>query len=211
MNIGRFAPWYRWVEYAAFGRGLERSRFVFLHRLAGARRLLVPGEGDGRTLARLLEVAPHAEIDIVEVSGAMIELARQRAADSPRVRFHQADALTASLSDAFYDGVVTLFFFDCFSEAELRGLIRKIARAMTPDAVWIVSEFALPERGWRRRHAAIWIWAMYRFFGAVSGLRQRTLPPIARLLTEAGFERRERQAARWGLICSEVWIRPKQQ
>ena len=30
MNIGRLAPFYRWIEYAAFGRALERRRFALL-------------------------------------------------------------------------------------------------------------------------------------------------------------------------------------
>jgi len=36
MKIGYLAPWYRWIEYAAFGRALERRRFAFLDCLAAA-------------------------------------------------------------------------------------------------------------------------------------------------------------------------------
>lgn len=204
MRIGRFAPWYRWVEYAAFGRALERRRFAFLHRLSAARRILILGEGDGRALARLLTAAPHAEIEVIEASDRMIELARARAGDSPRVHFRREDARTAPLPDSRYDAIVVMFFFDCFGEAELRALIQKTDRAMAPGALWMVSDFALPPRGWRRRHAAAWIRIMYRFFAAVSGLRVRALPPIDRLLAEAGLRSLEREEERWGLIRSEV-------
>src|SRR6202035_2815494 len=37
MKIGRLAGWYRWIEYLAFGRALERRRFAFLSRLASAK------------------------------------------------------------------------------------------------------------------------------------------------------------------------------
>jgi ubiquinone/menaquinone biosynthesis C-methylase UbiE len=205
MQIDRFAPWYRWVEYAAFGRALERRRFAFLHRLAGARQILILGEGDGRMLQRLLRVAPQAQIDVIETSAAMIDLARRRAVDSPRVSFRLGDARRVPFPDSPYDAVVTMFFLDCFDEAELRALIPKIERAMAPRAMWIVSEFAIPAHGWRRLHAMVWIWIMYRFFGAVSGLRVRALPPIERLLAEANLLSSEREEERWGSIRSQIF------
>ena len=55
MNADRIASGYRWLEYAAFGLALEQARFDFLSRAAGARRVLILGEGDGRFLARLLD------------------------------------------------------------------------------------------------------------------------------------------------------------
>ena len=205
MQIDRFAPWYRWVEYAAFGRAVERRRFAFLNRLAGARRILVLGEGDGRVLQRLLRIAPQAKIDVIETSAAMIGLACRRTANSPRATFRLEDARRAPFPDSHYDAVVTMFFLDCFDEAELRVLIPKIERAMAPGALWIVSEFAIPAQGWRRLHAMVWIWIMYRFFGAVSRLRVRTLPPIDRLLAEANLHSSGREEERWGLIRSEIF------
>ncbi len=205
MNIDRFARWYRWVEYGAFGRALERQRFAFLDRLADARRILVLGEGDGRALARLLVAAPQAEIDVVELSGQMIQFARRRAGNSKRVHFRPVNALTACWPENHYDGVITFFFLDCFHEAEARCLMQRLARAMTPGARWLVAEFAIPERGWRRWHARAWVWTMYRFFGVVSGLSVAELPPVEKLLTETGLQPSERNEERCGLIRTEVW------
>lgn len=78
MNFDPVARWYQWIEYAAFGRALERRRFVFLNRLADARRILILGEGDGRCLERQLVTAPIADIDIVDSSARMIAIARKR-------------------------------------------------------------------------------------------------------------------------------------
>lgn len=205
MQIGRLAPWYRWIEYAAYGRALERRRFAFLRRLVGARRVLILGEGDGRTVARLLKIAPQAQFDVVEVSPEMIALARGRVRDSARVHFHQGDALTHGWPTGWYDGIVTNFFLDCFTDAELAPLIRKLTAALVPEGLWIVGEFAIPPRGWRRLHARIWIWTMYRFFGITTGLRARRLPAIERMMREAGMTRIEQQTERVGLMVSEVW------
>lgn len=208
MNIDRLARWYCYLEYTAFGRALERSRFAFLDRLALARRVLILGEGDGRALARFLPLAPQTHVDVLELSGEMIAIARRRAGDSNRICFRQQNALTTSWPDNHYDGVMTFFFLDCFDESEARGVIHRLTAAMTPGGLWLVSEFAIPDRGWRRWHATIWIWIMYQFFGMTTGLSARTLPPIEKLMTEAGMRRLEWNEDRSGLVRSEVWSKP---
>src|SRR4051812_43275712 len=105
MNVDPIARSYRWIEYAAFGRALERRRFAYLDRLANARRILVLGEGDGRALTRLMELAPQAELDVIELSGKMISLARSRTGSVERVRFRKEDVRSAVLSANQYDGV----------------------------------------------------------------------------------------------------------
>jgi ubiquinone/menaquinone biosynthesis C-methylase UbiE len=205
MNIDRLAPWYRSVEYLAFGRALEEARFAFLDRLASARRILVLGEGDGRALEKLLSFAPSAEVDVHELSGRMIELARQRIGNSRRVRFEQGDAQSCTWPLEYYDGVVTLFFLDCFSEPEAARLMHRIASAMAPGGMWLVSDFAIPANGWRRWHAKAWTWVMYGFFHIATGLGTLSLPGIEPLLSETGLRRVELVEARFGLIRSEVW------
>lgn len=205
MKIGRFARWYRWIEYAAFGRALERQRFAHLDRLSGRRRILILGEGDGRALERLLAVAPEARIDVVDVSPEMIGLARHRNRDPDRVAFFCRDARTTDWPSGDYDAIVTQFFLDCFGEAEARELIGRLARAMVPNGVWLISEFTIPARGWQRLHARLWVHAMYRFFGFVTGLQTRSLPPIETLMQDAGLTCHEQQIRRAGMITSEVW------
>jgi len=205
MKIGRLARWYRWIEYAAFGRALERGRFAFLPRLASARRILILGEGDGRSLSRLLALAPLAVFDVVEISPEMIELARQRTDNSARFNFCCQDARKTDWPPAQYDGIVTHFFLDCFVEGDARQLIRRLKKTLMPDGIWLMSEFAIPDKGWRRLHAWIWIATMYRFFGIATGLSARSLPPIERLMHEAGMTRTDQEKARAGLMVSEVW------
>jgi SAM-dependent methyltransferase len=205
MRIGRLAPWYRWIEYAAFGRALELSRFAFLPRLVSSRRVLIPGEGDGRTLARILTLAPTAHCEVVELSPEMIALARDRINRSNRVAFHCHDALTTTWPAARYDAIVTNFFLDCFAESDARRLIRQLANSLKPDGIWLIGEFAIPQNGWRRLHAQIWIGTMYRFFDATTGLRTGALPPIETLMREAGMQRVEQEKKRAGLIVAEVW------
>jgi SAM-dependent methyltransferase len=207
MTIGRLAPWYRWIEYAAFGGALERRRFAFLPRLADARRVLILGEGDGRTLAGLLKISPIAHFDVVELSPEMIGIAQQRSRSSERVTFHCLDARRATWPAGYFDALVTCFFLDCFTEDDASRLIQGLADVLAPGGVWLICEFAIPDDGWRRVHAQFWIWTMYRFFRATTGLSTAALPPIERLMREAGLERVEREKTRGGMMVSELWRR----
>jgi ubiquinone/menaquinone biosynthesis C-methylase UbiE len=207
MKVGKLARWYQLLEYAAFGRALERRRFAFLYRLVDARHVLILGEGDGRALARLLKLAPHARFDVVESSPEMVALARRRTGNPDRVCFVNQDANGFAFSAGHYDAVLTLFFLDCFTENDARRLIQRLQKVLAPAGLWLVSDFAMPPNGWRRWHAWVWIFTMYRFFGWTTGLRVRSLPPIGKLLEEAGLRRVAFESERAGLIVSEVWAR----
>jgi len=206
VKIGRLAPFYRWIEYCAFGRELERRRFAFLDRVARSKYILILGEGDGRVLSKLLTLAPHAHFDVVEISPEMIELARRRTGDSVRIRFICQDARTVELAPDKYDAVLTMFFLDCFSERDARRLIDSVAEALNPAGVWLHSEFAIPDGGWQRWHARIWIATMYLFFRAATGLKIRSLPPIGKLFSDTGLRPIAWEDARAGLIASEMYV-----
>src|SRR5260370_31911916 len=109
MNGGRIAPLYRWIEYAAFGRALQRRRVALLPEVADARHVLVLGDGDGRFLEKLVHQNPRACVDYVDLSGRMLELARERVG-TELVTYHQADALEIALPERGYDLIGTHFF-----------------------------------------------------------------------------------------------------
>lgn len=207
MRIGRLARCYRWIEYAAFGRALERIRFVHLDRLRTARRVLILGEGDGRALERLLTIAPAAHFDVYDVSPEMIALAEARSRNQDRVRFKCADARSVVWPTEHYDAIVTQFFLDCFTENEARTLVDRLAATLAPSGKWLIADFAIPSSGWRRIHAQLWIRTMYLFFGLTTGLKARNLPPFQALLNEAGLHPIEHASARAGLMDSTVWSR----
>jgi SAM-dependent methyltransferase len=196
MNCDRIAAWYRWFEYAGFGRGLERRREAFLSEVADARRVLALGDGDGRALAALLAAAPHACVDYIDVSARMLELARARAG-TQHIVYRNEDARTALLPAAEYDLIVTHFFLDCFDEADLEPLIARLASACTPRARWLISEFR--GNGWLVR-------ALYVFFRIATGLRTRRLVDHHPLLKRRGFRLVRHEDACRGLLASELWV-----
>lgn len=209
MNADPLARWYRWIEYAAFGRALEHHRFLYLGHLVSAHSILILGEGDGRTLDRVLKIARHAHIDVVESSAQMIALASQRIGADPRVRFHHHDAANITWLPAKYDAVVTSFFLDCFDESTARSIVHGLAQSLTPDGLWLINDFAIPPNGWCHWHARAWIATMYFFFRWTTGLRVNKLPPIDVLLHDAGLRPVTSEVSSDGLIVSQIWRKPE--
>ena len=209
MNCDPLARWYRWLEYAGFGRALEQTRFALLATTITARRVLVLGDGDGRFLTAFLKANPQAEVDCVDSSAKMLALAQQRVEgkDARRVRFHHADAAGWQPPAVSYDLIVTHFFLDCFTDGELHPLVTRLAAFTAPGARWIVSEFRQPPDGLAAWHAFLWITGLYAFFRLATGLRARRLPNHASALAASGFRLERETVTRFGLLTSQAWRR----
>jgi SAM-dependent methyltransferase len=211
-GFDRLAGIYPTLEYLAFGRDLEATRWSLLDRLADCRSILIVGEGDGRTLARLVRLAPQAAIDCREASAAMIARARGRLtpADQARVRFRQVDAVRCPYPAAAFDAVVTLFFLDCFSADTAAALVGRIARSLRPGGVWLFADFAEPAGGWARWRARMWLALLYAFFRWQTDLEARRLPPSEALIAAAGLRPIETREFQAGLLRTVLFraLRP---
>ena len=207
-NFDRIAQLYRWMEYATFGRSLERCRNRFLPQLQGCRSALVLGDGDGRFLARLLAASPDLRADAVDTSRAMLHLLERRAEAfsrnaGARLRTHPTSALAFSPQHS-YDLVVTHFFLDCLAQAELDTLCARIVPHLVPGALWVVSEFHIPA-GAMHWPSRIVIRLLYLAFRLLTGLRARELPDHAAALAASGFTRIAQHLSLGGLLTSELW------
>lgn len=195
---------YRWMEWFSFGPWLWRCRCAFLHSLGDRRQALVLGDGDGRFTARLLRECPSAEVDAVDASRAMLE-ALLRRAGGEQVRTFCADARTWQPARPTYDLVITHFFLDCLTTGEVEAVAMKIRAAAAPDALWIVSEFAVPEGWFGRSVARPVVGGLYRAFGLLTGLGVRTLPDHRNALQKAGFRLVRQRTFLRGLLAGECW------
>lgn len=201
MNCDPIARWYRWLEYGAFGRELEKCRNRFLDTLDMPRRVLMAGEGDGRFLQAFNRRYPGSRVDYFDASAQMLRLARRRTAASV-VRFHEADVRTVNFEIGTYDLIVTHFFLDCFSPGETEALVRRFSAAATCDARWLVSEFQCP-RPWARYAVK----GLYAFFRFTTGLTANQLPDFAPELVRQGFRLDRNRRSLSGLLSSELWRR----
>ncbi|HEX4769717.1 MAG TPA: class I SAM-dependent methyltransferase [Bryobacteraceae bacterium] len=210
MQCDRIARPYRWFEYIAFGRALERCRFRYLPAVQHCSNALLLGDGDGRFLCELAAANPAIQLDSVDSSLGMLREARQRAqrrgiANPRRIQLAHSDAFRYSLPPNRYDLVVANFFFDCFSTISVEELVKRILPACRAKAFWVISEFQQPAAGWRAWHARVWLTTMYCFFGLTTGLATRRLPNYAKVLEGAGLQLLSKTTSRTGLISAELW------
>lgn len=209
-GFDRLAGCYRALEFAAFGRDLERARFAFLDRLAPCRDILLLGEGDGRCVQRLARIAPRARILCVDSSCGMIERARARLPleDRSRVAFACADALSFAPEPGGFDAVVTFFFLDCFDAAGVEALVARTGPALRPGAQWLYADFVMPARGVARLRARAWLAVLYGFFRLGTGLSVSALPPAEGIMEAAGWSKVASLDLQRGLLRSCVYRRP---
>ncbi len=168
---------------------------------------MIAGEGSGRFLEALLRKHPGVRVDCVDASARMLQLAKARVRDDPRVRFLNEDVKIWSPEENSYDLIVTHFFLDCFVEGEIAAIVTKLARAATADAVWLLSDFSIPGGGLAEVHARVWLSAMYRFFRLTTGINGCELIDPEKYLQGSGFRLINRRLARFGLIKSDLWQR----
>jgi ubiquinone/menaquinone biosynthesis C-methylase UbiE len=211
MNFDRLAAHYSWMELAFGGNLMHRCRTRFLSRAQDCRRGLLAGEGTGKFLTELLKSNPEIRVTCVEQSAGMIRQMRRRlraaGVEFSRVNFRQMDALDWSIPAEKYDLVATHFFLDCFQERELERLVNLLAGSAQMGAIWLLTDFCEPERGWPRWRAKILLAGLYAFFRATTGLSANRLTPPEKYLTGAGFRLRERRLDSFGFAHADLWER----
>ncbi len=203
---------YKPIEFLVFGRALERARFHHFAQLRDCQRILLLGDGDGRGLKHICRIAPHAQIDSVDISAGMLRHAEQRltSEERARVNLRQADALTTTFPADTYDAVTTLFFLDCFSNDQVEQLIELLLPALKPGALWLHADFQLPRRGWQRLRAQCRLKLMLMFFRWQTGLAVRGLPESFQLLKSAGLTLRSESTWQGGFIHSASLVLKRQ-
>jgi tRNA (cmo5U34)-methyltransferase len=192
------APAYDQLARAIIGEDIIHSQVYFLKRLSSCKRLLIIGGGTGWLLQDVCKNWPHLEIDYIDLSPRMINKARMRMTDSSQVTF-----ITGSVNDIPtrpYDGVITNFFLDMFTDKSMSSVVRAIRRALHSDSIWLVTDFVN-----ERKTHAVKLWLMYRFFNIITKIEATKLVDWQRQVLEAGFQLSESRKFSHGFICSNVY------
>ena len=203
----RLAPYYAALEHLAFGTQLMRARTALLDYLPPLEEVLILGEGDGRFLKALLERQPDSRVTVLEQSPRMIELARKKLTEmqEAKVTFLAVDALNYTLEPYRYSGIVTAFFLNCFTEAELGSLMPRLATRLGPGGLWYYVDFQVPRGGWRKARAQAYLRLMHIFFRWRTGLVSRNLVDPAPIFTRLGLKLLEHKALSGDLLTARLY------
>jgi ubiquinone/menaquinone biosynthesis C-methylase UbiE len=211
MSFDTLAPHYPWLEFVLAGEKLQRCRKAFLHHVPRAEHILLLGEGHGRSLVECRRRFEGARITCLDASKHMLFQAQRLLAksglESDRVEFINADALGWGLPIKTYDLIVTQFFLDCFRPDQLETLIARIATSATQNSHWLVADFQIPRKGWKRIRSRLIVWVMYLFFRVITRLPARVLTAPDPFLKHASFKLSQRVESEWGLLRSDWWQR----
>jgi len=211
MSFDILAPHYRWMERLLVGEKLQRCRVAWLDEVHGAQRALLVGEGHGRLLAECARRFPETHFTCVDASSGMLEQSqavwRKAGGDPGRIEFIHATLPEWTPPLEAFDLIVTNFFLDCFSPAQLAEVVAKLSAAALPGAHWLVADFQLPERGWQRWRARLILMSAYIFFRVATKLPARQLTSPDDFLRRAGFGLKARRVSEWGLLHTDVWKR----
>jgi ubiquinone/menaquinone biosynthesis C-methylase UbiE len=209
MSFDRVAPLYRGLEWILAGTILQNARTCHFNHLAEARRILVIGEGIGRSLEQLVRRAPAAEVTVVEASAGMIEVARRRLSQKhlsvDQITWHHADIRDWDIGTRSFDTVITPFVLDCFLPADVEAIVTRISGAMSPRGQWLHADFQIPPTGWRRTRARLIHAIMYRTFRILVKLEAGSVAPAGPSFERAGFQLESKIERCGALICSELW------
>ena len=91
------------------------------------------------------------------------------------------------------------------AEQEVQAAINA-AGSVLPK-VWLVSEFLVPTKGFRKLIAVPLVAILYWSFAQLTGLEVRRLPDHAAALQRAGFTLIEQRNLLFGLLISQEWTR----
>ena len=209
MSFDRLAPLYRWIEWLCAGEKLQRCRTACLPLIPAPRRVLLMGEGHGRSLTALLRAFPEARFTCVDASARMLDCARAslhtHGLSSHTVEFIHADIHEWPAPARQFDLVVTHFFLDCFPADQLPEVVRTLTAAATPEARWLLADFRVPAAGFAKWRARAILWSLYLFFRQTTRLSASRLTPPDPFLRQCGFVPRARHLFEWGLLHSDLW------
>lgn len=165
---------------------------TYTRKLAATQALMRPdmivlefGCGTGSTA---LEHAPHvARIDATDVSGAMIDIGRAKAAHAGigNVTFSQSDIENFDAPDASYDMVLALNLMHLLRDR--RAALAKIHQLLKPGGLFVSSTVCLSDRMWFLRPVI----PVMQWFGKAPYVSFAKSETVLREIESAGFIPRE--------------------
>lgn len=133
-----------------YGRGVELIP-------SDAKTILELGAGTGLFSALVRLRMPHARLHLVDISGAMLDQARQRFARDGGVSFEVADYVQAELPQGNC-AIVSALSIHHLDDEPKRSLFKKVHAALKPGGVFVNAEQVLgPTASLEQRYQSEWV------------------------------------------------------
>ena len=180
MSFDFAAFFYDFLVRIVFGKRLYEAQVALFGALPKNTSVLIIGGGTGEFLNQFITEVKPVNIDYLEASLKMLDIALRKHQDIENIRFIHGNE--NSLDLGMYDVVLTPFVLDLYSEKELMLMVHKIQSKLNPGAVWLVTDF-YTDKDSPFMHRAL-LKTMYLFFNLISGVKARQLPDYENILKQ---------------------------
>jgi ubiquinone/menaquinone biosynthesis C-methylase UbiE len=185
--------------WARLTESRARDRCLELARIRDGEAVLEVAVGTGLAFERILRANPAGRNEGIDLTDAMLERARRRAAatGATQYRLRPGDARALDFGEAEFDVLVNNYLFDLLPEADFATVLREFRRVLRPGGRLVVVNMT---RG-RRWYHGVWE-RIYRINPAwLGGCRGVEVAPA---MAASGFARIRREELSQMTFPSEI-------
>lgn len=182
MNYNFIAPYYHSLSKFIFLNRQHQAHFLILKHLKKGDKILWVGGGGGKFIPELEKLNLNLEIDYIDFSSRMIDLAKKERTLKLKINFIVADIFDFE-TDKKYDVVISSFLFDHFDQDKAEKLFLQLNEYMKSKGIWFYIDFNQNQEAWQRIVTNL----MFVFFRVVINLEINQLPKM-RDFFESYFE-----------------------
>ena len=173
MNYNFIAPYYHSLSQLIFLNRQHQAHFVILKHLKENDKILWVGGGAGKFIAEIEKLNLKLDIDYVDFSSKMIDLAQKEKTSHLNINFIVADIFDFETGKK-YDVVMTTFLFDHFNQPKAEELFNQLNSYLKIGGLWFYVDFVQNQKGWQKSVTNV----MLSFFRIVIGLDISQLPKM---------------------------------
>ncbi|WP_210486400.1 class I SAM-dependent methyltransferase [Rufibacter aurantiacus] len=204
------APVYDVLAQLVYGKAQKQAQAHFLSLIPEKARVLVLGGGSGWILPELLRQSQPNHVLFLESSAIMLQQAQRRFTQTliqDKVEFRLGTEADLRPEERFHV-VLTPFVLDLFPPETALAMMQRLDQALLPTGLWLHTDFRLSSSPTQRLWQKPMLWAMYRFFRAVSHIPAKGLPPFEALFAKLGYKPRQQAFFFQTFICVQVYQKP---
>ena len=169
-----------------FGNSQINAQKEQLSYLSSNSKILIVGGGTGWILEEIFKLnLARIEVDFVESSKKMVELAKGRKLGNLKVNFWDVPLKKFQFGKR-YDVVLTGFLFDNFNQREADGNFERINGKLKQNGLWLFCDFDT-----NTGSTKIWkqwmLISMYFFFRIIAEVKTNRLVDMKPIFDKAGF------------------------
>ncbi|MEM6803328.1 MAG: methyltransferase type 12 [Bacteroidota bacterium] len=201
----RLAFMYDKLVKLVFASSLKKAQCHFLAHLPEQGHLLILGGGSGWILEEIQKVKPELQIDYVEASQKMLDMAKDRKLKIKVNFIHGNEQMLAATTQ--YDALFTPFFLDLFGPLRLLATMSLLDEVLLKGGAWLFVDFYIPEKGLKRYFAKSLVYIMYRFFRLLCKIDARKLADFDKAFEVANYERIAEASFYADMISSRIYVK----